>query len=59
MQTYGFDHPDFVSNDVYEEFRNSYEAVLQRRCSRWKEVIDQGNLTRGYQRMYLFDLFFP
>ena len=50
MQTYGFDTPDFVSPEVYEEFHKSYEVVLQRRCDRWKSVIDQSHLTRGYQR---------
>ncbi|KAL5111294.1 Growth hormone-regulated TBC protein 1 [Taenia crassiceps] len=49
MQTYGFESPDFVSKEVYEDFRKSYEVILERRCTRWKTVIDQGNLVRGYQ----------
>ncbi|CDS35885.1 growth hormone regulated TBC protein 1 A [Echinococcus multilocularis] len=49
MQNYGFERPDFVSKEVYEDFRKSYQVVLERRCARWKTVIDQGNLVRDYQ----------
>ncbi|KAH9286408.1 Growth hormone-regulated TBC protein 1 [Echinococcus granulosus] len=49
MQNYGFESPDFVSKEVYEDFRKSYQVVLERRCARWKTVIDQGDLVRDYQ----------
>ncbi|KAH9287423.1 Growth hormone-regulated TBC protein 1 [Echinococcus granulosus] len=49
MQNYGFESPDFVSKEVYEDFQKSYQVVLERRCARWKTVIDQGNLVRDYQ----------
>ncbi|KAM7539570.1 hypothetical protein Aperf_G00000044434 [Anoplocephala perfoliata] len=48
-KTYGFETPDFVSNEDFENFQKSYEVVLERRYGRWQSVIDQGHLTRGYQ----------
>uniref|UniRef100_A0A5K3EYI5 Rab-GAP TBC domain-containing protein n=1 Tax=Mesocestoides corti TaxID=53468 RepID=A0A5K3EYI5_MESCO len=50
MQTYGFEDPDFVPKDVYADFQKSYEVVLKRRYARWKLVIDQDSLVRGFQR---------
>ncbi|VDD81607.1 unnamed protein product [Mesocestoides corti] len=49
MQTYGFEDPDFVPKDVYADFQKSYEVVLKRRYARWKLVIDQDSLVRGFQ----------
>ncbi len=52
MQTYGFEEPDFVTGDTFEEFQKSYDVILKRRYERWKLVVDQGHLVRGYQRKF-------
>nr|CDS31850.1 growth hormone regulated TBC protein 1 A [Hymenolepis microstoma] len=48
IKNYGFETPEYVSKEDFENFRISYQAILERRYARWQSVIDNGNLSRSY-----------
>lgn len=48
LSVYGFDVPDYVSNDEYLDFVKFYENILNHRKRRWDECYNERNLMKGF-----------